>query len=491
MSFEMIDLYRLYQCESGDVKKTDNIETGSILYETDTGFEYKFNGVSWVFFPKTMQISDGSNTVGVIPVNGENGLVVAIPNHISTLNSTTELLGIDEMFPGVLEEMTNYAIMFVNVYSDVASATDGLCIDASPDGVNWYESECYTIAADTYKTFSLQCAAKYFKIRYKNGGVAQTTFHIEVKLCTKNALDSSHRISDIISDQDDATLNKSVLTAQRTDNNLFVPITASNSSNLRVTDAEGGLAISKGEVNGTDYTHKFGDALDFDASDGEVHVWDAAEDGQPWEQMIYTFPIGENVDSLSSTDNTDTELITLEGLDINGVEVIQDVALQGHTRVSITPLYRFHRGYCTNGTKFAGHVIISEDDGNALVDGVPVDTTLIKGVIQPENQQTEMAIYTIPTGFTGYMWSWYANTAGAKKDTTYIIKLNTRLKDKVFRLKHRGSISDGGSSYIQHNYKVPKKFPAGTDIEMTVQMTLATAIEGSVSAGFEIVLVAD
>ena len=52
MAFEMIDLYRLYQCESGDIKKTDNIDKGSILDETDTGFQYKFNGITWVYSPQ-------------------------------------------------------------------------------------------------------------------------------------------------------------------------------------------------------------------------------------------------------------------------------------------------------------------------------------------------------------------------------------------------------------------------------------------------------
>lgn len=492
MAFEMIDLYRLYTCESGDVKKVDDIERGSILKETDTGFEYIFNGVSWVFYPRTVQVSDGTNTVGILEANGCHGLVVVQPAHESTKNSFYGTLASGESFIGEAEDIINFGVVNVMVTSTLdCRDTDGFTIEYSVDGITFVDGDFYELQAGITKLWNFQCPARYYRVKINNASVGTTTISLQVILKVGYTKPSSMRVGDVIVADDDSELVKAVLTAQRTSDNLFVPITASPSNNLRITDAESGLAISKGEVDGTDFTHKFGDAINFDASDGVVHVWDGADNGQPWEQMIYTFPIGENVDSLSSSDNTDTELITLEGLDIDGIEIIQTVALQGHTRVAITPLYRFHRGYSTNGTRFTGHVIISEDDGNALVNGVPVDTTLIKGIIQPQNQQTEMAIYTIPTGFTGYMWSWYANTAGAKKESTYIIKLNTRLKDKVFRLKHRGSISDSGSSYIQHEYKVPKRFPAGTDIEMTVQMTLITGTEGSVSAGFEIVLVAD
>jgi hypothetical protein len=426
--------------------------------------------------------------VDVIPVNGSDGLVVAIPNHISTLNSTTELLGIDGEFPGVAEEMTNYAIMFVNVYSDVASATDGLCIDASPDGTTWYQTECYTIAADTYKTFSLQCAAKYFKIRYKNGGVAQTTFHIEVKLCTKNALDSSHRVDDIISDQDDATLNKSVLTAQRTDNNLFVPITASNSNNLRITDAENTLAIAKGEVEGASDVNKWGNAPDFDTGDGVVDIWDGTEDGTAWELMQYIFPASDTIDSVSSTDAGDTMDVDIEGLEADGTEGTRTITLNGQNRVAISPpLFRFHRGYNSNGIVFAGHIIIYEN--GTLSGGVPTDKTKIKGVIHPEEQQTEMAIYTIPSDKTGYLLGGYASTAGANKSSNYVIQFRTRESGGVFRTQQKVALSDTGSSFIPFTYPIPQKLEPLTDVKATAQMTATGGTGATVSAGFSIVLI--
>ena len=61
----------------------------------------------------------------------------------------------------------------------------------------------------------------------------------------------------------------------------------------------------------------------------------------------------------------------------------------------------------------------------------------------------------------------------------------------TFQLKHKSSISDVGSSYIQHIYVEPEVFMAKTDIHMTSDMTAVGATGASVSGGFDIVLVDD
>ena len=66
MAFKMVEKYRKYICLSGDTKITSNIEEGSELKETDTGLEYVFNGVNWVYSPNSVQISDGTNNVEII-----------------------------------------------------------------------------------------------------------------------------------------------------------------------------------------------------------------------------------------------------------------------------------------------------------------------------------------------------------------------------------------------------------------------------------------
>lgn len=434
-----------------------------------------------------MQITNGTDEAGVISTNGSYGLVTIEPNHISTANSTTDLLDVDEVFTGTGEDITNYAIMFINVYADVASATDGLCIQTSHDGIDWHLSECYTIEAGKYKLFAHQCSTKYFRIRYINGGIAQTDFHIEVKLCTKNALASSHRIADSISDQDDAMLVKSVLSSQQPDL-TFVNIGATESGNLKVTDAENTLAIAKGEVVGSSDVNKWGNAPDFDTADGEVDIWDGAEDGANWELMSYVFPTSATIDSVSSTNAGDTNTITLIGLDENWEEVTQQITLNGQNRVALTTnLIRFYRGYNDNGTEFTGHVIIHEQD--TLTAGVPNTASKIKGVIHPDEQQTEMAIYTIPAGKTGYLMGGYCSTAGANKDSNYLIKFKIRSEGGVFRTQQKVAIGDNGTSFIQFEYAVPQVLAEKTDLKVTASMQATGGTGASVSAGFSVILI--
>jgi hypothetical protein len=89
MAFEMIEKYRIYHCESGDVKKTDNIEEGSFLFETDTGYRYIFNGTAWVYFPESIQISDGTDNVritnGGLDVNIQDQYTEIIDLHLTQL----------------------------------------------------------------------------------------------------------------------------------------------------------------------------------------------------------------------------------------------------------------------------------------------------------------------------------------------------------------------------------------------------------------------
>ena len=81
-----------------------------------------------------------------------------IPPNISNVdenNSSTTPLGISGVFTGTAVEIVKDAILFVNIYSDQASATDGLSIQQSSDGSNWDHSDVFTIPAAAGKKFSI------------------------------------------------------------------------------------------------------------------------------------------------------------------------------------------------------------------------------------------------------------------------------------------------------------------------------------------------
>ena len=318
--------------------------------------------------------------------------------------------------------------------------------------------------------------------------MAQTTFSLQTSLKQTAGKPSSHRIQDAIVDDDDAELVKSVLTGKA--GNSFLNVAATVDGNLAIADQSNGFAIAQGLVTGKSEYHKFGEAPDFDATDGEVTIWDGAEDGTTWELMNYVYSTTADIDSLSSSNAADTQDITIEGLDANFDEVIQTVALNGQTRVALsTSLIRVFRAYNGNSTDLAGHVFIYVN--GALTGGVPNTKADIRAIINPNNQQTQMSLYTVPAGKTAYIFDWRAATAGSSKNSNYRIKLRARLFGKIFRVKHIVSISDNGSSAYDHKYSIPESYPEKTDIEMTAEMLAAGATAAAVSSCFDMILVDD
>lgn len=158
---------------------------------------------------------------------------------VSTNNSTTSTLGAGASFTGTAEDITNYGVVVVTVYSDVASATDGLEIEWSTDGTNWDGKDMFTIPASTQKTFSFPAATKYYRISYTNGGDAQSTFRLQTSLKQIYTKSSSHRIQDSILDEDDAELVKAVITGE-VDGDGFVNFKGTKQGNFRVAVEEFG-----------------------------------------------------------------------------------------------------------------------------------------------------------------------------------------------------------------------------------------------------------
>ena len=254
-------------------------------------------------------------------------------------------------------------------------------------------------------------------------------------------------------------------------------------------DQSSGLAIAKGDVAGSTFIHKFGNAPDFNTADGEVDIWDGADDSGS-NLMTYTFSSTADIDSLSSSDNGDTQDIEVQGLDSSYNLVTQTITLTGQTRKALdTDLIRVFRLKNVGTTDLAGTVycfVNVETTG-----GVPNTLANIRAQVDNGNNQTLMAIYTVPAGKTGYMRNWYASTAGANKSSNYVIRMKARPFGQVFQTKHLSAIADDGSSTALHTYIEPEVFAEKTDIVMSAQMKAVGGTLASVSAGFDIVLVDD
>jgi hypothetical protein len=159
---------------------------------------------------------------------------------ISTANSSSTPLGAAGVFTGGIEDMTDWGVFEISVYSDVASATDGLSVQQSTDGINWDHSDEYTVPAATGKNYSIQRIAQYFRMVYTNGGTIQNEFRLSVIKNQFYIKPSSHRVQDNITTDDDAELQKAVLSIDSGDGltlknlNAQLPLTVSSDSVFEV-----------------------------------------------------------------------------------------------------------------------------------------------------------------------------------------------------------------------------------------------------------------
>jgi hypothetical protein len=124
---------------------------------------------------------------------------------ISSVNSTATNLAGGVAFTGTGEDVSNYAAIQIAIFSSHVSATDGLSLQQSSDNSNWDITDVYTIPATTGKVFSVQPAAKYFRLVYTNGATLTTSLRIQVVYHYSAPNPSSQRTADAYTNETDLT----------------------------------------------------------------------------------------------------------------------------------------------------------------------------------------------------------------------------------------------------------------------------------------------
>jgi len=170
-------------------------------------------------------------------VNSNNQLHVVLMGKVDTGNSTATPLTSGSVFTGTAFNTLDFGFIFITVFSDVASATDGLSFQQSSDGTNWDVTDVFNYIANSGKPYSIQPAAKWFRVVYTNGGTNQAAFRLQVIFKKTSSLASSHRLSDNLSVEDDATLGISVIKGQKP-NADYTDFQATTSGNFKVSVEE-------------------------------------------------------------------------------------------------------------------------------------------------------------------------------------------------------------------------------------------------------------
>ena len=243
------------------------------------------------------------------------------------------------------------------------------------------------------------------------------------------------------------------------------------------------LALNMGSLPGYSTFDKFGLNPIIEPSTDPEDIWERG--GIYPYDAFGTAPIVY----ISSSNNLDTQPITITGLDINGALVEQTITLTGFTNASLTtPLWRVLRLENDGITNILGMVYCHTDP--SPTNGVPLSSN-IRAEINNGNNQTLMALFTIPLGKVGFLYRGEAGmryaAGSASQNTEYAtIYYNSRRVNRVFKIKKAISLISSGASNYSDVRSFPDIIPSLTDIKLTVQeVSTAMAIWGA----FDILLV--
>lgn len=220
------------------------------------------------------------------------------------------------------------------------------------------------------------------------------------------------------------------------------------------------LACSKGLIPGHSKVDKFGENPDIDTGTVPEDIWEFG--GEYNYDPVGTAPIV----SLVSDDPLDTQVIEVTGQDINRNEVVQQITLTGTTRVPLTtPLWRVYRmaNLADAGGEINGVVYCYTGLTNTPL------ASEVRAIIDDGNNQTLMALYTVPLGKVGFLYrgelgSSRSVSAGQSQCAYYSRRLG-----KVFRIKKRVDLANSGSSIYVDKRSFPDIIPSGTDIKLRVE----------------------
>ena len=158
-------------------------------------------------------ISSTSNSLNVNVTNSSSG--TTLTGVVDANNSSSTPLGIGAIFTGTATDIKDYGTVSVLVASDVAAATGGFSFQFSNDGTNWDHSHNFDFAGGNL-SYNISAEARYFRLVYTNGAVAQTHFRLQTVLRPVNVAPSQYTIAQGLTGTALATPTKSVIYGQTT-----------------------------------------------------------------------------------------------------------------------------------------------------------------------------------------------------------------------------------------------------------------------------------
>lgn len=235
------------------------------------------------------------------------------------------------------------------------------------------------------------------------------------------------------------------------------------------------LEIPAGSITNYSSVNKFGRNTG-STQDTKVDLWSGGG--------TYPFPATADITHIREAVDTVADrgaIIEVQGLNTDWGLTIQTVTLNASnstTPVALTTALRrvFRMSVQSN-------VVLGSDIEIRNVGGGTTYGRIVAGV-----NQTQMAIYTVPSGYTAYVVSYFGSVAKttAQGPTSCTFGLYAADRGNSYALDMKHEISTGGSGFANHTFSPYMKMATKTDIVMT-----STCFDkaGSVNGGFDLILV--
>lgn len=225
------------------------------------------------------------------------------------------------------------------------------------------------------------------------------------------------------------------------------------------------LQVSRGQIPGHYRIHKFGFNVDID--DVEETIWDAGG--------VYSYPSSAVKMTATSAGGADDEFVqvTIQGLDANYNELSETVTLDG-TGVGETSGFflRVYRAFVAGSQAPTDTITITNS------------STTYAQISDGENQ-TLMAIWTVPAGYTAYLMKKNITCLTETSAKFGTIRLLSREVGGVFRVHEKVTVRN---NQIEITYSTPLVFPEKTDIEVR-GVASGSAANLSISAALDIIYI--
>jgi hypothetical protein len=234
------------------------------------------------------------------------------------------------------------------------------------------------------------------------------------------------------------------------------------------------LQVARGQVDGHKALFKFG--INGDVGTSVETVW--AQGG------TYAYPASATVMKISSSSaddaaaGTGARTISIAGLDANYNEISETVILDGQTAVNTVNSYlRISRMFVVtagSGATAAGTIYAGT---GTVTSGVPAT---VYGMIALNANQTQMAFWTVPAGYTLYLTGVFYTSGNTNANAWTNFQLIQRPLGGVFRQQSSSRVPGNGDFVV--DLHTPIAFTEKTDIEVRA---VASTSPSNVSAEFE------